>query len=60
MKCENLQKAIIEIENTIELINKEMDVTLFDDKLEMLEKAKTKAIITLESLKYCLQNIYVD
>ena len=60
MKCENLQKAIIEIENTIELINKEMDVTLFDDKLEMLEKAKTKAIKTLESLKYCLQNIYVD
>ena len=50
-----LTKAIKSMVETIDYINKELDVTLDDYKIEMLERAKREAGKCLTTLRYINQ-----
>ena len=48
-------KAIKAMEQAIEKIESEIEVTLHEDKAEMLERARREAITCLTTLKYINQ-----
>lgn len=50
-----MNKAIESIEKTIENIEKELEFTLIEDRVEMLERAKQEAMKCLNTLRYINQ-----
>ena len=50
-----MNRVIESIKETIENIEKELEVTLVDDKAIMLERAKQEAIKCLTTLRYISQ-----
>tara|TARA_R100000951_G_scaffold21300_1_gene17735 strand:- start:347 stop:508 length:162 start_codon:yes stop_codon:yes gene_type:complete len=51
----NIKNAIKTLEQTIENIEKEMNVTITDDEYNYMKKAKNEAIKCLSSLRYINQ-----